>query len=65
MYILSGLIEIKDKLKRNDEVEILKTVSPLAWGHVNLYGKYEITEPKEILYVDETIDILGYQFIFK
>lgn len=40
-YILSILIEEKEKLGQFDEIEKLKKVSPISWQHINFFGKYD------------------------
>lgn len=40
-YILSILIEEKEKLSQFDEIEKLKKVSPISWQHINFFGKYD------------------------
>jgi hypothetical protein len=33
----------------------VKQVSPVAWQHVNLYGRYEFHKPPEPVDVDEIV----------
>ena len=40
-YILSKLLLAKKKENNKEEVNIIKNISPVAWYHINLYGKYE------------------------
>ncbi len=40
-YILSQLLLAKKKENNKEEVNIIKNISPVAWYHINLYGKYE------------------------
>lgn len=39
-YILSHFLLKKEISDDNNQLEALKRVSPVAWSHVNLYGKY-------------------------
>ena len=41
VYILSKLLLRKKKENNTEEVNIIKNISPVAWYHINLYGKYE------------------------
>lgn len=40
-YILSILIEEKEKLGDFEEIEKLKKLSPISWQHINFFGKYD------------------------
>jgi TnpA family transposase len=49
MTILSRLLAYKEATGDSAGVELLKPVSPVAWQHINLYGRYEFTkEPAPI-----------------
>jgi len=40
-YILSRIIEEKEKLEDFQYIEKLKKVSPISWNHINFFGKYD------------------------
>jgi TnpA family transposase len=40
-YILSALLAQKEAAKRQEEADIISRISPVAWRHVNLIGKFE------------------------
>jgi Tn3 transposase DDE domain len=39
--ILSKIYEIQEKLGNRDVLEFIKRLSPIAWRHINLSGRYE------------------------
>ena len=39
--ILSHFYLEKQKLKQDKQIEALKRISPIAWSHINLIGKYD------------------------
>ena len=41
MCILSELLAESEKEKNAELVTIIKEISPIAWQHINLYGRYE------------------------
>ena len=43
-YILSNLLAEKEGEGLDNEANFLKKISPVAWRHVNLYGRYEFKE---------------------
>ena len=46
---MSRLLAYKEVAGDSVGVELLKQVSPVAWQHINLYGRYEFTkEPAPI-----------------
>ncbi len=53
--LLSGLLEEKERLRRSEEVERIKGISPVAWQHINLYGRYEFHGQQSSIDIDETI----------
>ncbi|MEK4503602.1 hypothetical protein [Bacillus sp. FSL R12-0069] len=38
---------------------MLKQVSPVAWQHINLYGRYEFHSNQEMINMDEIIQELA------
>lgn len=57
-YILSHLLEYKEKMGQHEETEIIKRISPIAWRHVNLYGRFEFRK-KGTTDVEKIVDALG------
>lgn len=39
--------------------DMLKQVSPVAWQHINLYGRYEFHSNQEMINMDEIIQELA------
>jgi len=42
--ILSRLLARKEAAGDTEGAEAIKQVSPIAWQHINLYGRYEFTK---------------------
>jgi len=55
---LSKLLAIKEKNKQYEEAELIKRVSPVAWQHVNLRGRYQFRNQKYEINLSEIIDSL-------
>jgi TnpA family transposase len=55
-YMLSELYEMHEKLGNTKILEILKKISPIAWRHINLNGRYEFSTIFEAL---NLMDILS------
>jgi hypothetical protein len=49
-FILSNLLEHAEATGRHEEADIIRKVSPVAWRHINLYGRYEF-------YKNATLDV--------
>jgi len=45
--LLSDLMDIKEKQKEHEAVNLIKRVSPVAWQHVNLRGRYQFMNQKQ------------------
>lgn len=39
--------------------DMLKQISPVAWQHINLYGRYEFHSNQEMINMDEIIQELA------
>lgn len=47
--ILSNLLDYKERIGDREGIKLLKQVSPIAWQHINLHGRYEFNnQPKPI-----------------
>lgn len=57
-YILSLFLKQKNKTNQVDEIEALKRVSPIAWTHLNLYGKYDFSKNNENLLMSDLEKII-------
>ncbi len=45
-YILSKFLQHKNRKKQLKQIEALKQISPIAWRHINFYGKYSFDPSK-------------------
>ena len=57
--ILSKLLSHKEKTGNNQDVEIIKQISPIAWQHINLHGRYEFNKLTENINMDDIIERLA------
>jgi hypothetical protein len=60
-YILSELYDIHEKLGNTDVLEFIKRLSPIAWRHINLNGRYEFTSLMEMLDLSEILANLVFE----
>ena len=56
--ILSELLEWKEKSKDTNATDILKQVSPVAWQHINMYGRYEFNTKGNAVDLKEILETL-------
>lgn len=54
-YILSTLLAKHEKDKNFEQANFLKKISPVAWRHINLYGKYEFRNKGREMDLDSLI----------
>lgn len=45
-----------------DHLNYMKNISPIAWIHINMTGKYEFTEDREYIDIKEMVDQLTQSF---
>jgi TnpA family transposase len=57
--ILSKLLEHKEATGDTHGAALLKQVSPIAWQHINLQGRYEFTKGAEAINLDAIIQELA------
>lgn len=57
--ILSNLLIYKESIGDGQGADMLKQVSPVAWQHVNLYGRYEFNKHPEFINIDAIIQELA------
>jgi TnpA family transposase len=58
-YILSALYTTAEKAGKREETEMLKRISPIAWRHIHLRGRFEFQKQTCTLNIDEIISTLG------
>lgn len=56
--ILSNLLEHKEKIGDLEGAARLAQVSPVAWQHINLYGRYEFNHEPEIIDINSIVQEL-------
>lgn len=54
-YLLSALLIEAEKADKAEEAELIKHISPVAWRHVNLIGRFEFQQQQNQLNIDEII----------
>ena len=57
--ILSNLLEHKEKIGDLEGAARLAQVSPVAWQHINLYGRYEFNHEPEIIDINSIVQELA------
>lgn len=40
--------------KTGQESDVMKQISPVAWQHINLYGRYEFNKQQESVDMDQS-----------
>jgi TnpA family transposase len=63
--ILSKLYEIQEELGNLEALEFIKKLSPIAWRHINLSGKYEFINSFFAINLDEIISKLDFIIKYK
>jgi len=56
--ILSHLLSHKETTGDSQGAELLKQVSPVAWQHINLHGRYEFSKRPEHININDIIQEL-------
>lgn len=57
--ILSNLLSYKEKIGNTQDAEMLKQISPIAWQHINLHGRYEFSKQTEGININEIVEQLA------
>jgi Tn3 transposase DDE domain len=52
-HILSNILADRESIGDVQGVEVLKQISPVAWQHINLYGRYEVRKCSEPIDLDD------------
>ncbi|KAF5430592.1 hypothetical protein C5S42_00165 [Candidatus Methanomarinus sp.] len=47
------------------KAEVIKSISPIAWRHVNLLGRFEFQRPQNSLDIDELIKTLKQEIVWQ
>lgn len=55
--ILSNMLAYRER--NGQDSDMLKRISPVAWQHINLYGRYEFNSSQESINMDEIIQELA------
>ena len=61
--ILSTLLALKEKSGNSQAVALLKQISPVAWQHINLQGRYEFGKQPNEINIDAIIQELSHRLI--
>lgn len=56
--ILSNMLTYKESTGQNSDM--LKLISPIAWQHINLYGRYEFNKKHETINIEEIVQQLAH-----
>ncbi len=56
--LLSGVLALREKAGDYEGIAKLARISPVAWSHINLFGRYEFDEPLEPIDLDSLIEEL-------
>ena len=54
--LLSGLVEKFEKQDKQEVVDMLANLSPVAWSHIQLAGNYIFADQKEMLNLDSLLE---------
>ena len=58
MVLLSQLAVHKERRGDAQGAAMLAQVSPIAWQHINFYGRYEFSKGPEAIHLEEIIQAL-------
>jgi TnpA family transposase len=64
-YILSALLTQKEKEGKQEEADIIKRISPIAWQNINLLGRFEFQKQQSVINVDEMISLLEQKIVWQ
>lgn len=59
MLLLSNVLAYKEGVGDAQGAALLKQISPVAWQHINLYGRYEFRKSPEIIDFDAIVQELS------
>jgi hypothetical protein len=55
---LSSVLDHREQLGDVQGVEVLRQISPVAWQHINLYGRYEFRKFSDSIDLDAIVQQL-------
>jgi TnpA family transposase len=61
-YMLSELYEMHEKLGNTEILEIIKKISPIAWRHINLNGRYDFSSLFEALNLRDILSKIVFDY---
>jgi len=61
-YILSELYDMHERLGNIDVLEMIKKISPIAWRHINLNGRYEFSTIYEALNLNAILSKIVFNY---
>ncbi len=64
-FILSALLTQAEKAGESEEAELIKGISPIAWRHVNLLGRFEFQRPQSPIDIDGLIKVLKQEIVWR
>ena len=47
--LLSNLLLHHQRTQNLQQTQLLRRVSPVAWQHINFYGRYEFNKPPQVI----------------
>ena len=53
------MLALREKAGDHDRIVRLARISPVAWSHINLFGRYEFDKPLEPIDLDSLIEELA------
>jgi hypothetical protein len=56
--ILSSVLDHREQIGDVQGVEVLRQISPVAWQHINLYGRYEFRKFSDSIDLDAIVEQL-------
>ena len=59
MTLLSQLWALKERRGDREGAALLGRISPVAWQHINFYGRYEFGTPPEAIDLEAILDVLS------
>ena len=57
--LLSNVLAYKEGVGDTQGATLLKQISPVAWQHINLYGRYEFSKSPESIDFDAIVQELS------
>ena len=64
LHLLSEILKENQAKGHHEQIELLKKISPVAWIHINLYGKYQLLNVPPELEIQKMIENLNLERLF-